>query len=357
MLMSLLTLGLKGDAPDSVRDQMMRHDPKFATFFNAYLNENAKFDLQNAFLEEEKEVQLFRMFAHVSLTRDPRAVRDMVPKEVWEAAPPDPEIVKLEEERDSLKQGLSRIEGSADEGRIRQLTSDIRLKRAQRERRIVKQFREYYFQHRPTWDLEAQARGEVEEPLEEPKLHSTIAERARLAHILCHQPENWTNEEILQRRIEAVQLMVDFCNKKEPRNILQAQLRTQAEQSVKEEPKLVTISELETNIFSMLMKTSQCPSCIGDSQMPLKERTFEFCRDTVRNDHWDDRHLPELERAEQRAEPIICKHPACGDQKFKHLNHFRAHVKSDHGISLRSQDQVLRRRLKKAKHRQMVVKT
>jgi hypothetical protein len=336
---------------------MMRHDPKFATFFNAYLNEFAQFDLQNAFLEEEKEVQLFRMFAHVSLTRDPRAVRDMVPKEVWEAAPPDPEIVKMEEKRNSLKQGLYRIEGCADEERIRQLTNDIRLMRAQREKRIVKEYREFYFYHRPTWDLEAQARGEVEEHFEEPTMHTTIAERARLAEILCHQPENWTGEEILQRRIKAVQLMVDFCNKKEPRKILQARLETQTEQSFKEELKLVATSELEPNLFPMLMKTTQCPDCIGDSQMPLKERTFEFCRDTVRNDHWEDRHLTEREHAEQRAEPIVCRHPACGDRKFKHLNHFRAHVKSDHGISLRSQDQVLRRRLKKAKHRQMVVKT
>ena len=34
---------------------MMRQDPRFMTFQSAYLNENANFDLQNAFLEEEKE--------------------------------------------------------------------------------------------------------------------------------------------------------------------------------------------------------------------------------------------------------------------------------------------------------------
>ncbi|KAG4268336.1 hypothetical protein FPRO04_12442 [Fusarium proliferatum] len=68
----------KGDTPDSVRDQMMRHDPQFATFHQAYLNDIANVDLQNAFLEEEKQSQLFRLFAHVSLTRDPRATADML---------------------------------------------------------------------------------------------------------------------------------------------------------------------------------------------------------------------------------------------------------------------------------------
>ena len=58
---------------------MMRHDPTFATFHNAYLNEIAKFDTQNTFLVEQTEDQLYKLFAHVSLTRDPRATRDMVP--------------------------------------------------------------------------------------------------------------------------------------------------------------------------------------------------------------------------------------------------------------------------------------
>jgi hypothetical protein len=71
---------------------MMRHDPQFVTFHHAYLNEIANFDIQNAFLEEEKETQLFRLFAYVSLTRDPRTTSDMVPKEVWAGLAPDPNI-------------------------------------------------------------------------------------------------------------------------------------------------------------------------------------------------------------------------------------------------------------------------
>lgn len=125
------------NAPDAVRDQMLRHDPKFFTFQSAYLNEVANFDLQNAFLEEETEDQLFRLFAHVSLTRDPRATRDMVPAEVWTNLPPDPEIASLEEERAKLKQGQYRLQGYRDEAKIRQLTDMIRSKRAQRDKRIV----------------------------------------------------------------------------------------------------------------------------------------------------------------------------------------------------------------------------
>jgi len=41
-----------GKAPEAVRDQIMRHDPRFATFHNAYLNEMVKFNMQNTFLGE-----------------------------------------------------------------------------------------------------------------------------------------------------------------------------------------------------------------------------------------------------------------------------------------------------------------
>ncbi|KZZ97717.1 FluG domain-containing protein [Moelleriella libera RCEF 2490] len=117
-------------------------------------------------------------------TRDPRNVRDMVPEEVWAKQPPDPEIVNWEAERATLEQGRYRIAGSEDEDKIRVLTEDIRKKKTQSEKRIVKEYSEYYFCNRPTWDIEAQARGEVEEEYEVPTMDLVIPERARLAEVL-----------------------------------------------------------------------------------------------------------------------------------------------------------------------------
>ena len=136
---------------------MMRRDPEFATFHGAYLNQRVEFDLQNTFLGEQTEDQLYKLFAHVSLTRDPRATRDMVPEEAWANLKPDPKIVELEQRRAALKGGTYQIQGLEEEEKIRQLTDTIRLKRAQRERQTVKEYREYYFYNRPTWDIERQA--------------------------------------------------------------------------------------------------------------------------------------------------------------------------------------------------------
>ncbi|OAA45708.1 FluG domain-containing protein [Cordyceps fumosorosea ARSEF 2679] len=339
------------DATDSVRDQMMRHEPGFKTFFSAYLNEIANFDLQNAFLEEEKQSQLFRMFAHVSLTRDPRAVRDMVPEKVWANQPPDPEIVKWEEERAVLKQGRYRVAGSEHEDRIRVLTDDIRNKRTQNERRVVKEYREYYFYNRPTWDIEAQARGEMEEEYEQPAIDLTIPERARLAEILCLQPDGWTEEDLFQRRVEAIDLMVALCDKKETGRTSRTQRPATVEAFIKQEsPGSDTLSEpdLVLDPFPLLMGPTQCPDCIGDEQMPDEARRFKYCRLPVLNDHFDDTHLARREAAARRGETIWCGHPKCRQEKFDHVDHFRVHVEEIHGVSLRDSAQVAKRRQRQA---------
>jgi hypothetical protein len=113
---------------------MMRHDPRWATFNSAYINEKVEFHLQNAFLEEPTEDGLIGMLSHIGLMRDPRASKNMVPDEVWENMPVDPEIVELEAERAELKGGKHRIRGTDNEQRIRDLTKEIRTKRANRRK-------------------------------------------------------------------------------------------------------------------------------------------------------------------------------------------------------------------------------
>ncbi|EEY22890.1 conserved hypothetical protein [Verticillium alfalfae VaMs.102] len=219
-----------GNAPDVVRDQMMRHDSKFATFHGAYLNERVQFDLQNTFLEEETEDQLYRLFAHVSLARDPRAKRDMVPAEVWANLPPDPEIVELQQERTALKQWSYQIRGHKYEVKIRQLTETIRTMRVGREAKIVDQYRKHYFYNRPTWNIERQARDEEEEEYVEPAIDLEIPDRARLAEILCKQPKDLSETEVHQLRIEAINTMVALCDRRE--TIKRERLRTRPQMNI-----------------------------------------------------------------------------------------------------------------------------
>ncbi|KAH7009443.1 uncharacterized protein B0I36DRAFT_257829 [Microdochium trichocladiopsis] len=101
---------VNGQTSDAVRDQIMRHDPKWATFNSAYINQRVKFDVQSAFLNEPTEDSLIELLGHMSLTKDPAARRYMVPQDVWDALPIDPEILALENRRDQLKDGRYAIQ-------------------------------------------------------------------------------------------------------------------------------------------------------------------------------------------------------------------------------------------------------
>ncbi|KAI8956828.1 FluG domain-containing protein [Daldinia sp. FL1419] len=308
-----------GNVPDPIRNQIIRYNPEFYT--------------------------------------------DMVPNKVWAGLELDFNIVALEEERKELKRGQYRIRGSKDEAKIRALTDQIRTKRAQREDQIVKEYRQYYFYNRPTWDLERQVRGEDMEEYAEPAIDLVILERTQLAKLLCYQPKKLSDEEMFQRRIEVVNLCVALGGKREtvkrsrtgPRLQVELPLRTgtiKVKPALKPEPEPELQHEPKPNLFPLLMQLTQCPDCIGDEAQTVHERTFRYCRSTKRNNHFDDHHLDGKECAEQQGEPIVCKHPKCSDVKLRSVDAFRNHIQSIHGVSLRPSVQAQERRTRKAKLRQ-----
>jgi len=203
---------VNGEAPDAVRDQAMRHNPKWATFYCAYINEMVQFHVQNAVLGEPTEDGLIKFWSHMSLMSDPRATSDMVPDKVWQEMPPDPEIEALKRRRAELKGNQFRIQGRDDKEEIESLSQQIRTKQGHRNKNVKIRYRKYYFKNRPTWDIERQFSGEADEAEEEyvaPAIELDIPERAELAEILVNQPESLGDEEIRQLRIRAAELMND----------------------------------------------------------------------------------------------------------------------------------------------------
>ncbi|RYO96655.1 hypothetical protein DL764_007436 [Monosporascus ibericus] len=323
---------VNGKAPDAVRDQAMRHDPKWATFNKAYINEKLQFHVQNAVLDEPTEDGLIQFWSHMSLMSDPRAASNMVPDEVWQEMPLDPEIEDLELRRAELKGNRFRIGGRDDEEEIRDLSRQIRIKQAQRNKNVKIGYRKYYFRNRPTWDIEKQFTGEAEEAEEAyvtPAIELHIPERAELAEILVNQPESLGDEELLRLRIQSAELMTALNHKRETVKRRYIQRRPRAEVVVKE--KLP-----QPDRFPLLMKRTQCPGCVGDESLSFPERTFEYCRVAVMNDHFDRQHLKQMEKRE-RSNLIFCDHPKCKEDgvKLNNLDHFRNHVKTVHGIALR----------------------
>ncbi|KAH8981401.1 hypothetical protein EDB92DRAFT_1970196 [Lactarius akahatsu] len=211
---------VNGQASDAVRDQIMRHNNHSNVFQDAYLNAHVLYDIQHAVLGEPLNTPVLDMLSHVGHTRDPRATSNMVPDEVWAQLPPDPEIIELERQRAALKGGEYRVRGKPYEDEVRRLTRLIASAKARWIKMIIAQYRTYYFQNRPTWDLQRQADGEAPVttddddgsggPSGRPWRDLQLADRARLPKLLCDQPDDLTPWEIRQRRIDAGTSMVNL---------------------------------------------------------------------------------------------------------------------------------------------------
>ncbi|KAI1737848.1 FluG domain-containing protein [Xylaria scruposa] len=284
-----------GNAPDAVRNQMIRHNPEFYTFQNTYLNQIANFDLQNACDKGQANLE------------------------------PDPNIIALKTEREELKRGQYRIRRTKDKAKIRTLTNKIRTKRAQRKDQIVKEYRKYYFYNLPTSDLEKQAKGEDIKKYTEPAIDLVIPKRTQLAELLYYQPQKLNNEKMPQRKIKVVNLYVALGGKKKnSATRVKPTLRSESEPQHEPDPK--------PDPFPLLMQPTQCPKYIGNEAQTIHERTFRYCRSTERNDHFNDHHLQGKERAKQQ-------------------DAFRNHIQSIHGVALRPSVQAQDRRTRKAKLR------
>lgn len=345
-----------GKAPDTVRDQAMRHNPKWAIFNNAYINEKVQFHVQNAILDEPLEDELLQFWSHMGMTCDPRATKNMVPAEVWQNMPLNPEITNLQKELANLKGNDFRVEGRDNEKDIRQLVQNIRSKKSQWAKKVQVTYRQYYFQKSSNWEIERQLRGEVETDEGEeaeaegeyvrPAIHLHIPERAEVAEILVNQVDDLSHEELNKIRIRVVELMTILNQKRETvkrKRILQ---KGDGGLAAVEGPSVL-------DSFPLLMKKTQCPECIGDARLSYYERIFEYCRDTVMKDHFDKEHLEAKELAEQDHQFIPCMHPKCQEagETFSKVDEYRNHVKRVHTVTLRTSERVAVRRAKKAKYR------
>ncbi|KAG9228633.1 hypothetical protein BJ875DRAFT_489673 [Amylocarpus encephaloides] len=146
-------------ATDAVRDQVMRHNANSALYNGHYANEKVRFDVQSAGLGRPSIDCVLRMLTHMSLMCDPRAPVH-VPDEYLAALPPDPIITALEQEREQLKAGAYRIQGTSIEAEVRRLTAAIGSARTKRRNIISQEYRDEYFRRRPTEDIERHNSGQ-----------------------------------------------------------------------------------------------------------------------------------------------------------------------------------------------------
>ena len=73
--------------------------------------------------------------------------------------------------------------------------------------------------------------------------------------------------------------------------------------------------------FRFSWKPHNVLTALADERLSLKERTFRYCRSTVRNDYWDQENLPH----ERPAVKTFCNQPKCKENQAHDDASRRAH--------------------------------
>jgi hypothetical protein len=138
-----------------------------------------------------------------------------VPKHIKDALPRDSKIVAWEKERKALYVELRHqyrflhLSTRAEKGRKYQmLFREINNPTKKWEKDIKVAYRRQYFYRIHNEELQRQLNKIETAVYVEPVIHQQLPERTRLLEAICHFPKDLSPEEIVRRRIRAIDLMV-----------------------------------------------------------------------------------------------------------------------------------------------------
>ncbi|UKZ78714.1 hypothetical protein TrVFT333_006460 [Trichoderma virens FT-333] len=324
-----------GIAPDGVVDQVMRHDPMTGCMQNAYLNSRVEFNTQDAFLERDPSADgLTRAFTHMSIRCNPDVPKE-IPREELEKLEPDPATIDLEDKVKKMRRKIRhqyRLINLAPKDlkdEYHRLQKDLKnVKKAFKED-MSKAYRIAYRNRLHDEELERQINGTVIGKRVEPTIRHQLKERTQLQTILCDLTVDLKPTEITNRKVRAIDLMVQLASRREVR---QPQLSSSCDTET--QTTLQTIEEpLPKEEIPLKLQESQCIYCVGDEKLPYQTRMRTFSKPYNMRVHVERYHL----KHEKDKSKFTCHHPQCKSRGdfLKNLDHFKNHVLVEHGIKLR----------------------
>ena len=323
-----------GAATTAVRDQVLRHNPLTGVFCRSYINEKIRFVVQDAVLDQPTDVGFLRAFTHMSLTRDPRAPKD-VPKEVLAALPPDPEIVELMNERGEIKKTYGYFTKAPPDIQLEaeQLRRQIDSLQKQRDRAIKLEYRRDYFERTHDKEMERQLSKAPTDKYIEPAVHHKLPERTKVQEVMCNLSNNLGPSDAASRRELSVDSLIALTHRQEAKRLKpssKAVSEPSIAQTISDDP--FAEDSFSKDPFPIKCKNKQCIICIGDVRRTIEDRTRTFATVHKMMNHVDT-HL----KAYSIHERFSCKHPKCVMEKvvLEDMEQFKLHVIDKHKIMLR----------------------
>jgi hypothetical protein len=322
----------------------MRHDPFTGVFNGAYINGNVRFNVQDAFLESDvSDDGLTRAFTYMSIRCNPGAP-DTVPTELMDQLlAEDPDIVELDrqfkesrlrlrEEYGTIKRAPKRTQKEHEDlgKQLRNLTKSFKTE-------IEAANRKEYFYHIHNEMMKRQLQRHLDkavvEELEDPEqaVEHQLAERTRVQQLLCDLSKDLSPEEIVARKILAIDAMTALASRQEIQTRKPLPTPAYTDPIKKESPAPTPDPFPQLDEFPLSLGKTQCIFCIGNEQYSYDQRTRAFKRVAHMWDHVENIHLKYLDQQ------IPCGHSVCKAQGvvLNSVMLFKNHVAIVHKVDLR----------------------
>ncbi|KAK6842236.1 FluG domain-containing protein [Apiospora arundinis] len=375
----------------SIRDQGARHRANSTVYQRYYANAMRNAVAQDAGLGRGTESPYLDILNHIGLQYDENAPTG-ASDEVMRAVGPNSTIRRLERQWEELEASLTvqygrptKATGADKEKRV-QMQYDLRVARQQHRRKVAEILRKDHFKKRNNDEFDRQLRGlhESQSPLQ--TVVFCLRERRLLAAILGDLDEDLSEDEIVRRKVDAINAWVDYAWKIEPKESdplpLPGDIQTPPESSIQPRASQASLALPEPGQrilapkpwYTSMIHEPVCPpqtalqplAVVRDSPphgaggavelspaaMPAEDGTATlrdsrqiarkavhtciFCGRgfTRKGTMWNcvERHL-----ARRTNEAVRCPRPECKAMELKLDNemHFKSHAQKVHNIELR----------------------
>ena len=218
----------------------------------------------------------------------------------------------------------------------------INAAKVKRRKNADTEYRKAYFDTRHSADIERQLQGKAKTASALPATRHQLEERNELQRIMCNTGRQLSEDQIKRQRLEAVNLMIRLCRRREVQQHHRPGDRPKTQQCKEEEASGMIKTEARSSAressvddpFPLKYEKRQCIICIGDEALAYDTRIFSFSTPSKIMDHVES-HL----RSVSLAKEIECPHLECrmaGGVALSGVLHFKNHVYTVHGVKLRS---------------------
>jgi Protein of unknown function (DUF3435) len=301
-------------------------------FEQYYLSQRVKRDVQAAFLGRPTQDALIQAVGAMSLSRDPRAPKELTPEQL-SAVNHHPRVVELLHARNDLSREIRLLYGMIKKAKgteiylkHKKVSLELSSEISHQKTLLLKEVRKEFFRTIDTQEVERQLTGSTSISSESKytgtgTINYTFEERCKVAEMLFTQNEDLAEPDVALR-VRAVTSLVALCKlREEPRRRKQPPSQKWAICDVEDIP--------EPDLFPLMCTGTQCLFCLGDEHLSYSARTFSFCRIDALRRHVQVAHLRYL--AAEAAVP--CPHPAC-HEILQDTQHFKNHAATVHNIFL-----------------------